>query len=155
MTSRNRTRSLLLFGCLSLAACILLAAPARAQACDYTTITPGDYAFHGHGFSNHGQAEFPVPAGPALPVAIQGNITFNGDGTVSGKQRAAVGGQIGPGATFTGNYTLNNDCSFTVTRVLPCGCQVQWRIEIVNGEAELLFLYLEPGVTLEGSIIKR
>lgn len=155
MTNRNiMKRSLLLFACLSLAG-VLLSAPAQAQSCPYTTINVGSYAFHGNGFANHGQPEFSVPAGSSPPVALQGNITFKEDGSISGKQRAAVGGQIGPGATFTGSYTLNSDCSFTVTRVMPCGCEVQWRIEVVNGGAELLFLYLEPDVTLEGSIIKQ
>ncbi len=153
MTNRNRRSPLLVIAGLVVAASILLAVP--AQACDYATITAGDYAYHGHGFAYNGQPEFSVPAGAALPAAVQGSITFYDNGTISGKQKVAVGGQIGPGATFTGTYTLNDDCSFTVTRVLPCGCEVKWRIEVVNGEAELLFLYLEPGVTLEGSIIKR
>jgi hypothetical protein len=155
MTNTKRISLLLLIGSLAIAVGSLLPLPAQAQSCPYTTINVGSYAFHGHGFANHGQPEFPVPAGAALPVALQGDITFNEDGSISGKQRAAVGGQIGPGASFTGNYTLNSDCSFTVTRILPCGCEIQWRIEVVNGGAELLFLYLEPGVTLEGSIIRQ
>ena len=95
MTNTKTRRLLLLIGSLAIAAGSLPSLPAQAQSCPNSTINVGTYAFHGHGFANHGQSEFPVPAGAALPVALQGNITFNEDGSISGKQRAAVGDRSG------------------------------------------------------------
>lgn len=155
MTSRNRVKLLTVLMGLAFAAGTLLAAPAAAQTtCNNGTLS-GGYAFHAHGFAEQGQPEFPVPVAAALPVALQGNIAFDGNGNITnGIQKNMVGGHSG-GFPFVGSYTVNDDCTGTITRVLPNGFHVHWRIEVVKGGTEILFLYLEHEITIEGTIIKR
>jgi hypothetical protein len=146
-------KTMMLFVCL-VAAAILWALPAQA-ACDNSTIN-GSYGFHAHGFGANGMPEAPVPAGGSLPGAIQGDITFDGNGNIThGTQKVSAGGTQITISGITGTYNVNPDCSGTVTRVFPQGFRIRWAIEVVNGGAEILFLYLEPGVTIEGTIVKR
>lgn len=146
-------KTMMLFVCV-VAAAILWARPAQAS-CDNSTIS-GSYGWHAHGFGHNGMPEAPVPAGGSQPAALQGDITFDGNGNIThGTQKVSVGGTQVPTFTFAGSYSVDADCSGTVTRVITQGSNVTWSIEVVNGGAEILFLYREPGITIEGTMVRR
>jgi len=52
--------------------------------------------------------------GGAGPVAYVGTFTFDGNGNVTGATTYSISGIIGTG-TQTGTYTVNSDCTGTIT----------------------------------------
>jgi len=63
---------------------------------------------------------FPAPPFPFAEVAID---YLDGTGTISGKFTANVGGVVVPG-TVAGTYTVNSDCTGTVTMQTNSGIPV-------------------------------
>lgn len=78
------------------------AAPRRCSAAMLT----GRYVFTGHGFIE--------PIEPAVERVHYGYFEFDGRGKLTGKQSSSRGGRIGR-EELAGTYTLNADCSGTLT----------------------------------------
>ena len=85
------------------------AVPARAGSCTNSTIR-GNYAFTIHG-------QILTPNGPLLVDGIA-KTTFDGNGNLTQVDAVAINGNIAavwrPG---TGTYTLNSDCTGTMTLI--------------------------------------
>jgi hypothetical protein len=65
-------------------------------------------------FSRHDTGTVLAPAAAAGPFALVGTFTFDGNGGVTGAATSSQNGNIGQG-TQTGTYTVNSDCTGTIT----------------------------------------
>jgi len=91
----------LLTGCLAFAGSSLPQLP--VVRCRLSTLR-GQYVYTGQGKDNNGNL-----------VAESGWEIYNGDGTMNGMYSQSTNGTIISRDTYTGNYTVNSDCSGTLT----------------------------------------
>lgn len=99
-----------------------LLAPSVYASCSSSTLAGNSYRFLATGIGCTTNAQQPHPC-PVFPLASVGIITFNANGTVDGSDVHNVTG-LSCSRTFTGSYTVNSDCTGTLTQVyaLPtCG----------------------------------
>jgi len=84
------------------------------------------------------------------PIAAVGPINFDGEGNTSATYSVNSGGMNFQGS-FTGTYTVNEDCTGAVTIHLPVlGISSNGRFVIVEEGKEALFMGTDPGVTVTG-----
>ena len=93
--------------------------------CSLATLS-GQYVLSGRGFIE--------PGDPGVPRVHRGILAFDGAGKVAGKQTSSRAGKIGHEAP-QGTYTVNDDCSGTMTfgSVAKASSQVHWDIYISEG----------------------
>jgi hypothetical protein len=95
---------------LGLAGPAALAPPARAAAtppaCSLATLR-GTYLYAGNGSD--------VSGATVTPTAFAGSEVYSGTGRVSGSSTDSTGGKIRPRSAYTGTYTLNENCTGTLT----------------------------------------
>jgi len=91
---------------------VILAAPfATAEGNNHCGLR-GTYAFTGFGATFEGNA-LGFPAGA---VSTNGTATFYENGNSVVREVEVINGVLlNPAAEYTGTYTLNSDCTFTVT----------------------------------------
>ena len=83
-------------------------------------------------------------------IAAAGPITFDGEGNLSATYSVSLNGKPFEGA-FTGTYTVDADCTGTVTLHLPLlGLTSKGSFVIVNQGRETFFTGTDPGVTITG-----
>ncbi|MFN0122628.1 MAG: hypothetical protein ACKV2V_19190, partial [Blastocatellia bacterium] len=84
------------------------------------------------------------------PIATAGPIQFDGYGNLSATYQVSIGGMPFSG-TFTGTYTVNEDCTGTATLHLPkLGATANGSFVIVNEGKETFFTGTDQGVTIRG-----
>jgi hypothetical protein len=54
-------------------------------------------------------------SGPEIHFLLVGTATFDGQGNISGATTESFEGHIEPGITFAGTYTVNADCTGSMT----------------------------------------
>ena len=59
--------------------------------------------------------------GQRIQFALAGQETYNGDGTMTGVYSGNTGGEVVRNAPYTGIYTVNADCSGTLTTTEETG----------------------------------
>lgn len=72
----------------------------------------GRYALERHGF-------VVSPGTPPVPVGEVSIATFNGAGLFDGTATVNIGGQVFKHLPFTGTYTVDPDCTGSVTVFIP------------------------------------
>jgi hypothetical protein len=83
-------------------------------------------------------------------IAAVGPINFDGEGNTSATYSVNLGGTNFQGS-FTGTYTVNDDCTGTITINLPrLGISSNGRFVIVEEGKEAPFMGTDPGVTVTG-----
>ena len=83
-------------------------------------------------------------------IATAGPITFDGEGHLSATYTVSLNGKPFEGA-FTGTYTVDADCTGTVTLHLPLlRLTAKGNFVIVNQGRETFFTGTDPGVTITG-----
>ena len=96
-----------------------------------------------HGYSYHGTV-----MGKAITAA--GPITFDGRGSLFATYNVNLGGMPFKGR-FIGTYTVDDDCTGTVTLQLPMlGISTNGSFVIVNGGQETFFTGTDNGVAITG-----
>jgi hypothetical protein len=111
---------------------------ARARVCSPGTMRGT------HGYSYQG-------AVMGSAIAAVGPITFDGEGNLAATYSVSLGGQTFQGA-FTGTYTVNADCTGTVTLLLPMlGLTSNGSFVIVDNGKETFFTGTDSGVTVSGA----
>src|SRR5436190_14890206 len=81
--------------------------PTSAETCGVQTLR-GSYLFATQGFN--------ITGGVAVPKAIVEGIDFNGDGTLTSPfATVSINGNIFRSSGGTGSYTVNPDCTGTIT----------------------------------------
>jgi hypothetical protein len=101
----------------------------------------------GHGYSYSG-------AVMGSAIAAVGPINFDGQGNLSATYDVNLGGTPFQGS-FTGTYTVNANCTGTVTLHLPLlGITTNGSFVIVNNGQETFFTGTDPGITITGATKK-
>lgn len=96
-----------------------------------------------HGYSYHGTV-----MGKAITAA--GPITFDGRGSLFATYNVNLGGMPFQGR-FIGTYTVNDDCTGTVTLQLPLlGISTNGSFVIVNDGRETFFTGTDNGIAITG-----
>ena len=111
--------------------------PAANKVCD-NSLLKGE-----HGFSYYGTI---VGGGGITGIGVEtcdanGNCVGFGTNTVDG---------VASSTTFTGVYTINPDCTGTVTTTYPDGSVFHSAVVIVNGGDEFYFIGTDPGASYLG-----
>lgn len=84
------------------------------------------------------------------PIAAVGPINFDGHGNTSATYSVNLGGANFQGS-FTGTYTVNEDCTGSITLNLPLlGISSHGRFVIVENGKEAPFMGTDIGVTVTG-----
>jgi hypothetical protein len=127
-----------------------IAPSAQAQSCSSLSLN-GTFVYKGTG-------TIVSPAALAGPIDEVGTLTFNGNGVLTGSGVLNQGGTANP-VTKTGTYTLNPDCTGTITVQYSHGFTSQFffvidsvepvGIQYVRGN-ELQILCEDAGVVLDG-----
>lgn len=122
------------------AAISTLAPAANAQGkCNLLTIK-GSYGVHASGSFG------------TIPLATLGTVTFDGAGNISGNTTSSFGGTISSD-TFTGSYTVNDDCSGTINFVYAF-FTISGNTVIIDNGKEILLIETNPGAVASG-VLKR
>lgn len=116
----------------------------RADAgCDATILNAAyGYSFTGPIFDNAGNLNFFSVAGRFLP---------DGQGGLTGKDTFSFDGSILRGRTYTGTYTVNSDCTGSITLSDPINGTIDADFVIVNNGNELQLVAYDNGTNITGS----
>ncbi len=100
-----------------------------------------------HGYSYNGTVM-------GKPIAAAGPITFDGYGALHATYNVNLGGTSFKGQ-FTGIYTVNDDCTGTVTLFLPVlGLSTNGSFVITQSGQETYFTGTDSGVAITGATKK-
>ena len=101
-------------------------------------------------YAQTGMGVITAPPDQAGPFANVGTLTFDGNGGLTGTLVVSSNGTSSP-ATETGTYTVNPDCTGTLTiQAFPGGLKSQLFFVIDDTENELLLICTDSGVVLTG-----
>ena len=101
----------------------------------------GRYAIEGQGTVVAQLPGFPPPPAPQGEVAI---VTVNGVGSFSGSATLNVGGLVLNSVAFTGNYTVNSDCTGTTTVNTALGLTLHNAIVVIGGGQRFIETETDP-----------
>jgi len=132
----------------ALAAVITTTSAARAQnVCSNATLN-ASYAFTDSGFADSGIfMRHARVKGAAVPVSALGVLAFDGAGNVSfSTLTLVVNGGISS-ETGSGSYTVNSDCTGSISLTNGSIAGITFNLSIVGGGAEVFGLLTSPGNT--------
>jgi hypothetical protein len=140
--SHRRSIALAAAGCtLTAAATLVVTGSAQATSptppviptvCSLATLQ-GTYLFEGNGESVSGTT--------TTPTAFAGSEHFNGAGAVAGSSTFSSGGTIFPRSPFTGTYTLNANCTGTLT----IGTSLHFDLYVAPSGERFTYVQTDPG----------
>jgi hypothetical protein len=118
--------------------------------CSDATLT-GSYAAKGTGF---------LPLGSdvkdrEVPIAAVGVDIFDGAGSVSTGYTLAVGGVSTPGLTGTGTYTVNPDCTGSMSFTTGDAAGITSNLVIISNGTEFFEIFTSPASTVTGDAKKQ
>ena len=113
-------------------------------ACSLATLK-GLYMFAQSGYQ-------PVNGG-LVPLGVTGKDVFHGNGAFDSLATLSIGGTIVPGDAAPGTYTVNSDCTGTVTvHMTPPAPDVHLDIFIQPDGGRFFTIETDPGTVLSGTI---
>jgi hypothetical protein len=116
--------------------CLSLAAHAQLQpSCNLGTLK-GRYIFTGRGFIEAVQ--------PGIPRVHYGFFEFDGAGKLTGRQSSSRGGKIGR-EDLQGIYTVNADCSGTITLGGIVGSETHWDFYLTDDQKRGHMIRMDEG----------
>ncbi len=101
----------------------------------------GRYGLEGQGTVLPGG---PIPVPVPVPFGEVTIATFNGAGTFFGSAAVNVGGTVLNPVTFTGTYTVNSDCTGTLTVNLSLGFSLHDAIVVLGGGQRVIATSTDP-----------
>jgi hypothetical protein len=101
----------------------------------------GRYAIDGQGTVVAQLPGFPAPPAPQGEVAI---VTVDGAGSFSGSATLNIGGLVLNSVAFTGNYTVNSDCTGTTTVNTALGLTLHNAIVVIAGGQRFIETETDP-----------
>ena len=108
--------------------------------CSLATLR-GTYIYDYEGFN--------IENGTQIPVAYAGQEVYYGDGTVTGVYSASTNGTITRNVPYTGTYTVNGDCTGTLTTTEETGTFHYDQFVRPKGD-EFSWVATDPGVVASG-----
>ncbi len=129
--------------------------PSSAQAqtvCSKSTLN-GAY---GEGFSVFLSAGVPRAPGMSgyIPAAGIARFVFDGNGNLSGKTTVNLNGQFVTDFTVSGNYTVDSDCTGTMTGLFN-GNSLNLRFVIVDNGKRLIHIGTDMGSVAFGEFVRQ
>ena len=124
--------------------------PVFAQtACPVTTLN----SVYGFAFEGYAASGLPPAAkiNSSIPVAAAGTLSFQSNGNLSRSFNISFGGAI-TSISDSGNYSLNQDCTFTAN--LPEVGEA-WNLIPVEGAKQLKFFINTPGRVAAGTLTQQ
>jgi len=86
------------------------------------------------------------------PIALQAQVTFNGDGTGTAAVTLMTETSGPTSFTDTLTYTVNSNCTGTLTAVRSTGATVHYDIVVVQNATEVDFMQTDSGFVVTGVI---
>lgn len=140
---KMRTTPLLIAAAMALAGSRLAGADEIARGCTLATLR-GSYTFTASGF-NIGAG------GVAVPKAILEVLHFHGDGTVSVPwATVSVNGVFIRSVDGLGSYTLEEDCSGTISLGVPT-----FDVSVSQDGRTIAMIQTNPATVMQGSAVRR
>jgi hypothetical protein len=99
----------------------------------------GAYGIRTEGLSDFVPGSNPSNINDYVPIRSVGRVVFLEDGTLSGAEWANIGGLVLP-FTYTGTYTVEPDCTGTLTRSISLGGPPEEARLVVTGRGRRMFL---------------
>jgi hypothetical protein len=93
--------------------------------------------------------QFTIENGTQIPAAFAGQEVYDGDGTMTGVYSASVNGQITRNVPYTGTYTVNADCTGTLTTTEELGTFHYDQFVGPKGD-EFSWVATDPGIVAAG-----
>jgi hypothetical protein len=122
---------------------------AKVKECSNATLQGG------FGYTSTGNLLASIPMLPppfAGPFAEAGRQTFDGKGNTDGSATLSANGNI-QAVTITGTYTVNSDCTGTMTlKVSPLGLVANLNFVIDDDGAELRAIVTDSGGFIESRV---
>ncbi len=87
------------------------------------------------------------------PVAVVGQVTFNGAGSVSGSATFSENGTI-TAAPLSGSYTANSNCTGTAQITLKGFPTSNYSLVVVNSVKEMLLIETDNNAIVSGTMQK-
>jgi hypothetical protein len=109
--------------------------------CSNTTLN-ANYAFTDSGFA----APHPTVRGPEVPIVVVGVLRFDGAGNASLSFTLAINGGISPSLSDTGTYTVNSDCTGSISFTAG-DAPIDFNIVIIGGGTEVFGIVTSDGNT--------
>ena len=95
-----------------------------------------------------------IPGGFSPSVCV-GIVTFDGRGNLVSKESHSFNGQIIPEANYTGTYTVNSNCTGTMTlKSVELGITVSQNFAITEDNKEVPYVVTDDGVVSSGVMKK-
>lgn len=119
-----------------------------SSGCSVATLN-ADYAFTDSGFAHPREAGI-VPQAPEVPVAAVGVLMFDGAGNVSFPNLTLqINGSsvINSSSAGTGSYTVNSDCTGSISITSGSVAGVDFNMVIIGGGTEVFGTLTSPGNT--------
>jgi hypothetical protein len=113
-----------------------------STGCTDATLT-GNYALSISGFTTQR-----APSGSEVPFAIVGVETFDGAGSTSASYTLVVNGKLSDAQTTSGTYTVNSDCTGSISFVAGDAAGVTENLAIIGSGTELFGIVTSPSNTL-------
>jgi len=120
------------------------------DGCSLKTLN-GRYAAAGDGLI--ATAEPPVTSSNTIPIAVAGVQTYDGAGNFSLSNTTNLGGLVFT-STGSGTYTVNADCTGSVTVNVSNGEVLHYSIVIVDHGREILNVSTDSNIVAYGKAIK-
>ena len=146
-----------LFTVLAIAGAFTLSAAAQTESKQKTAPELRRCSEHtiGGSYGHNITGTFFLPPAPGstnptpIPLASVGRMTFDGVGNVSGKDTNSFGGGV-TRYPLNGTYTVERDCTGTLTLTLPDGFVITNDFIIVDGGKEIFLIQTNPGTVITG-----
>ena len=111
---------------------------AHAGACSNSTIR-GSYAYIIHG-------QVFLPNGPTLLIDGLAKTTFDGEGNLTELDAVAANGNVAPGwVSNTGTYSVNPDCTGTITVTNGTQPQIHLQMIVAQSGNRIHEMVIDPG----------
>jgi len=85
--------------------------------------------------------------GPESPVAAVGVVTFDGNGNASFNFTLSLNGAIFTSQSDTGTYTVNSDCTGSISFTTGDFAPFNFNIVIIGGGTEIFGIFADSGNT--------
>jgi hypothetical protein len=115
------------------------------EGCSAATLH-GRYGLTFSGYGTNGAVPAPITA--FIPVAGVGLVTFDGNGNLSASETVSNGGSVFP-VNLPGNYTVNSDCTGSLTTA-----NAHLNLVIVRNGREILSVNTQQGRVVVDNFIK-
>ena len=115
------------------------------EGCSAATLH-GRYGLTFSGYGTNGAVPAPITA--FIPVAGVGLVTFDGNGNLSASETVSNGGSVFP-VNLPGNYTVNSDCTGSLTTA-----NAHLNLVIVRNGREILAVNTDPGRVAVHNFVK-